>query len=46
MRARDSMVKAIYKELFQFLVDAMNKTVPEPLDSKYIAILDIPGFGL
>lgn len=45
MRARDSMVKSIYKHLFQFLVGEMNKTHSETTTSKFIAILDIAGFG-
>lgn len=41
------MVQVMYKQLFQFLVDTMNKSVPEqPSNSPYIAILDIAGFGL
>lgn len=46
MRARDSMVKSTYKHLFQFLVGVMNKTHSESEALKYIAILDIAGFGL
>lgn len=46
MRVRDSMVKQIYKHLFQFLVEVMNKTHSESVASKYLAILDIAGFGL
>lgn len=45
MTARDTMVKSIYKHLFQFLVSEMNKTHSETVTSKYIAILDIAGFG-
>lgn len=44
LRSRDSMVKEMYKRLFQFLVDTMNKTTSKP--SNHIAILDIAGFGL
>lgn len=46
IRSRDSMVKSIYKQLFQFLVNAMNKANPESLAQNSIAILDIAGFGL
>lgn len=46
MRVRDSMVKSIYKQLFQYLVDAINKEVSESLSTNYIAILDIAGFGM
>ncbi|XP_055307272.1 myosin heavy chain 95F-like [Sitodiplosis mosellana] len=44
MRTRDSMVKSIYKSLFQFLIGKMNRTNSESVSSKYIAILDIAGF--
>lgn len=40
------MVKSIYKHMFKFLVSEMNKTHSETVTSKYIAILDIAGFGL
>lgn len=43
MRARDTMVKFIYKNLFQFLIDKMDNKVTS---SKYIGILDIAGFGM
>lgn len=46
MRMRDSMVKSFYKQLFQYLIDVINKGVSEPFNSKYIAILDIAGFGM
>lgn len=45
MRLRDSMVKTIYKQLFQFLADVMNETVSDTSNPEYIAILDIAGFG-
>lgn len=45
MRARDSLAKSIYKQLFSLLVRIMNAK-PESDTMQYIGILDIAGFGL
>lgn len=43
-RARDSIAKSIYKDLFHLLVHKMNNIESE--SSNFIGILDIAGFGL
>lgn len=51
-RARDSIMKLIYEQLFQYLIDKSNGTLINSssagnalLSSAHINILDIPGFG-
>jgi myosin heavy subunit len=44
--ARDAMVKRVYTELFQFLVDKINKELSSSglVRHKFIGVLDIFGF--
>lgn len=42
---RDALAKTIYSRLFDWLVDKMNKSIGQDLDSRYeIGVLDIYGF--
>lgn len=44
-RARDSLVKAIYKHIFQFVIDTFNRDVDVDVSLPYIGLIDITGFG-
>lgn len=43
--ARDALVKAIYNNLFDYIVNRINKSIPFQASSYYIGVLDIAGFG-
>lgn len=45
-RTRDSVIKHIYTELFRAIIDKCNTGNKDSTESQYIAILDIPGFGM
>ncbi|KAL3307757.1 Unconventional myosin-VI, partial [Cichlidogyrus casuarinus] len=42
--ARDALAKAIYSNLFDFIVICVNKAIPKSTSSHYIGVLDIAGF--
>lgn len=44
--ARDALAKSIYSRLFDWIVAAINKSIPFGQSSAYIGVLDIAGFGL
>lgn len=43
--ARDALAKAIYSNLFDFIVSRINQSIPFQASSYYIGVLDIAGFG-
>uniref|UniRef100_A0A6P7FRP1 Myosin heavy chain 95F n=1 Tax=Diabrotica virgifera virgifera TaxID=50390 RepID=A0A6P7FRP1_DIAVI len=42
--ARDALAKAIYSNLFDYIVNRINKSIPFQASSYYIGVLDIAGF--
>lgn len=42
--ARDALAKAVYSRMFDYIVDAVNKSIPFAHSQSYIGILDIAGF--
>ncbi|KAL1510024.1 hypothetical protein ABEB36_004680 [Hypothenemus hampei] len=42
--ARDALAKAIYSNLFDFIVSRINQSIPFQASSYYIGVLDIAGF--
>ncbi|KAG5872399.1 hypothetical protein JTB14_017420 [Gonioctena quinquepunctata] len=42
--ARDALAKAIYSNLFDYIVNRINKSIPFQSSSYYIGVLDIAGF--
>lgn len=43
--ARDALAKAIYSNLFDYIVNRINQSIPFQASSYYIGVLDIAGFG-
>lgn len=43
--ARDALAKAIYSNLFDYIVSRINLSIPFQVSSYYIGVLDIAGFG-
>lgn len=43
--ARDALAKAIYSNLFDYIVNRINQSIPFQSSSYYIGVLDIAGFG-
>lgn len=43
--ARDALSKAIYSNLFDYIVNRINQSIPFQASSYYIGVLDIAGFG-
>lgn len=44
--ARDALAKAVYSNLFDYIVQRINKSIPFKASSYYIGVLDIAGFGM
>jgi myosin-6 len=44
--ARDALAKAVYSNLFDYVVQRINKSIPFKASSYYIGVLDIAGFGM
>jgi len=44
--ARDALAKAVYSNLFDYIVHRINKSIPFKASSYYIGVLDIAGFGM
>lgn len=45
--ARDALAKAIYSNLFDYIVNRINQSIPfQASSSYYIGVLDIAGFGM
>jgi len=42
--ARDALAKAVYSNLFDYIVQHINKSIPFKASSYYIGVLDIAGF--
>nr|CAI5863964.1 unnamed protein product [Callosobruchus analis] len=42
--ARDALAKAIYSNLFDYIVNKINRSIPFQASSYYIGVLDIAGF--
>jgi len=42
--ARDALAKAVYSNLFDYIVQRINKSIPFKASSYYIGVLDIAGF--
>lgn len=42
--ARDALAKALYSNLFDYIVQRINKSIPFKASSYYIGVLDIAGF--
>nr|XP_023013286.1 myosin heavy chain 95F isoform X2 [Leptinotarsa decemlineata] len=42
--ARDALAKAVYSNLFDYIVNRINKSIPFQSSSYYIGVLDIAGF--
>lgn len=43
--ARDALAKAVYSNLFDYIVNRINQSIPFQASSYYIGVLDIAGFG-
>ncbi|XP_056632356.1 myosin heavy chain 95F isoform X2 [Diorhabda sublineata] len=44
VNARDALAKAIYSNLFDYIVNRINKSIPFQASTYYIGVLDIAGF--
>lgn len=44
--ARDALAKAVYSNLFDYIVQRINKSIPFKASSYYVGVLDIAGFGM
>jgi hypothetical protein len=44
--ARDALAKAVYSNLFDYIVQRINKSIPFKASSYYIGVLDVAGFGM
>jgi myosin-6 len=43
--ARDALAKAVYSNLFDYIVNRINQSIPFQTSCYYIGVLDIAGFG-
>lgn len=43
--ARDALAKAVYSNLFDYIVNRINQSIPFQSSAYYIGVLDIAGFG-
>jgi len=44
--ARDALAKAVYSNMFDYIVQHINISIPFKASSYYIGVLDIAGFGM